>query len=60
MLLIFVYRKMKNEKYHTVGTVLKLNSKIVVRGNIDPFYRQIHDRPLLWRGTGTSIKKMRV
>ena len=57
MLVIFVYCKMKNEKYHSVGTVLKLNSKIAVRGNIDPFYKQMHDRPLLWCGTGSSIKK---
>jgi hypothetical protein len=26
---------MKNKKYHTVGTVLKSNSKIVERGKID-------------------------
>ena len=56
MLVIVAFYKMKNEKYDIIGTVLKLSRKFVVRGKIDSFHRQIHDRSLLWRGTGTSIK----
>ena len=35
--------KMKNKKYHTVGTVPKSNRKIVERGNIDIHNTEIHD-----------------
>lgn len=56
MLVIVAFYKMKNEKYDIIGTVLKLSRKFVVRGKIDSFHRQIHDRSLLWRGTGTSMK----
>ena len=47
--------KRKKEKYHTVGTIPNLNIKIAERGNIDTPNTQIHDRPLSWLGTGTSI-----
>ena len=33
---------MKNKKYHTVGTVLKLRRKIVERGKIDIHDTQIY------------------
>ena len=48
--------KMKNEKYHTVGTIPKSNIKILERGKIDTPNTQIQDRSLSWFGTGTSIK----
>jgi len=51
-------KKMKNKKYHTVGTVLKFRRKIVERGKIDIPDTQIYDRSLSWLGTGTSIKRM--
>jgi hypothetical protein len=35
MIFIFKYNKMKNKKYHTVGTFPKSNRKIVDRGRID-------------------------
>ena len=41
-------RKMKNNKYHMVKTVLKSNCKFVDT--------HIHDHSLSWLGTGTSIK----
>jgi len=41
-------RKMKNNKYHTVKTVLKSNHKFVDT--------HIHDHSLSWLGAGTSIK----
>jgi hypothetical protein len=44
------------EKYHTVGTIPKSNIKIVERGKIDISNTQIHDCPLSWLGTDTSIK----
>ena len=40
---------MKNKKYHTVGTVLKYNSKILERGKINTLL-----------GTDTSIDSGRV
>jgi hypothetical protein len=46
---------MKNEKYHSVGTVQKSNRKIVERNTSTP-NTQIHDRSLSWLGTGISIK----
>lgn len=51
---------MKNNKqriYHTIGTVLQSNRKIVERGKVDISNTQIHDRPLSWLGTVTSIYK---
>ena len=48
--------KKKKKKYYTVGTVPKSNRKIVKRDKIDIPITQIHDHPLLWLGTGTSIK----
>ena len=47
---------MKNQKYHTVGTVLNSNRKIVDRDKIETTNTQIHDGTLFWLGTGTSIK----
>jgi hypothetical protein len=38
--------KMKNIKYHTVGTIPKANIKIVERGKINTPNTQIHD--LAW------------
>jgi len=48
--------KMKNQKYHIVGTILKSNIKIVERGKIDIPSTQLHDRSLSWLATGTSIE----
>ena len=47
---------MKNKKYYTVGIVPKPNIKIVERRKIDTPKTQIHDLPLSWPDTGTSIK----
>jgi hypothetical protein len=38
--------KMKNKKYHTVGTIPKSNIKIAERGKIDTTISQIHVRSL--------------
>jgi hypothetical protein len=43
---------MKSKTYHTFGTTLIINRKIVLRGQIT----YIHDRSLHWLGTGISIK----
>jgi hypothetical protein len=40
--------KMKNKKYHTVGTVPKFNSKLVERGKIGTLITKIHDRSFSW------------
>jgi len=48
--------KMKNKKYHTFGTVPKSKRKITETGNIDIPSTQIHNDPLSWLDTGTSIK----
>ena len=49
----FVYlKKMKNIKYHSVGTISTSNRKIVERGKIDTLSTHIHDRSLFWLGTG--------
>jgi hypothetical protein len=45
-----------NQKYNTVGTILKSNIKIVERGKIHGHKTQEHDRSLSWLGTGTSTK----
>jgi hypothetical protein len=42
----------KNQKYPTIGTILKANVKIVERGKID-----MHARPLSWLGTGIPLKQ---
>jgi hypothetical protein len=47
---------MNNQKYHTVGTVLKSNLKIVERGKMDNPNTYIHDKAFPWLGTGTLIK----
>ena len=46
---------MKNKTYHTVGTILKSNIKIIERGKIDTLNTLIHDRSLSIIGTGISI-----
>ena len=48
---------MKIKKCHTTQ-ILKSNIKTEERDNIDTTNTQIHDRPLSWLSTGTSIKKM--
>ena len=48
--------KMNNKNYHIVGAILKPNIKTVERGKNYTPNTQIHDRPLSWLGTGTSIK----
>ena len=48
--------KMKNKKYHIVGTILKSNIKIVEWGKIDIPSTQLHDRSLSWLATDTSIE----
>ena len=48
--------KIKNKKYHTVGTIPKSNIKIVERGKMYTPNIKIHDRPLSCLGTGASIK----
>ena len=45
-------KKVKNQKYPTIGTILKANVKIVERGKID-----MHARPLSWLGTGIPLKQ---
>jgi hypothetical protein len=47
---------MKNQKYDTVGTILRSNIKIVERGTFDTPNTQIHDLPFSWLETGTSLK----
>ena len=47
---------MKNKTYHTVGTFLKSNIKIVERGKIDTPNPQIHDHSLSCLGASTSFK----
>jgi len=39
---------LKNENYHTVGTIPKSNRKIIERGKTDTPNTQIHDRSLTW------------
>ena len=48
--------KIQYKNYHTVGTVLKIQSKIVERCRIDIPNIQIHDQSLSCLGTGTSMK----
>jgi hypothetical protein len=48
--------KMKNKKWHTVGTVPISNRNIAERGKINPPNTQIRDCSIYWIGTGTSIK----
>lgn len=43
---IALSNKMKNKtKYHTVGTILKLNIKMAERDNMDIHNTQLHDFP---------------
>ena len=46
--------------YHTNGTVSKSSIEIVEKDKMDTRNTQIHYRPLIWIGTGTSIKSDRV
>ena len=43
-----LWNKLKNNKYHTVGTVPKYERKIVERGKIDTSNTQMHDCSLSW------------
>ena len=47
---------MKNKKYHTVGTIPKLNINIVERGKVDDPNTKIHDH--LFTGTDTLINNV--
>ena len=49
--------KGKTKKIPHVGTVQKVNRKIVERDKIGTPNTQIHDLSFFWLGTGTSIKK---
>ena len=49
-------KKMKNNKYHTVGPFPKSNRKIVERDKIDTSNTQIHNLSLFWLATGTPMK----
>ena len=40
------FNQMKNQKYYTIGTILKSNRKIVETGKIDTPNTYIHDRSL--------------
>ena len=51
-----IYNNERKNKNTTVGTIPNLNIKIAERGNIDTPNTQIHEIPLSWHGTGTSIK----
>ena len=42
--LVHLGNKVKNKKYHTVGTIPKFNRKIVLGVKIDTPNTQIHDR----------------
>ena len=44
--------KMKKNKYHTAGTILKLNIKTVERDKIDTPNTQIHYCSLFWIDNG--------
>ena len=46
---------MKNQNYHTVGTVQSSNRKILERVKINTPNTQIHDRSLSSLGSYTSI-----
>jgi hypothetical protein len=46
--------KMKTQNYHTVGTVLKYNGKIVPEANRH-HNTQLRDHSFSWLGTDTSI-----
>ena len=48
--------KWKSKKYHIVGTDPKFNRNIVERVTFDIPNTYIHDRPLSWHSTGTSVK----
>ena len=50
--------KLKNKKYHTVGTIPKSNRNIAERGKNDSPNTQIHDRALSKLDTDTSIKSV--
>jgi len=52
--------KMKNKKYHIVGTVPECNRKNVKRGTIDTNSTHIYDGSLSWLGADTLIKSARV
>jgi hypothetical protein len=47
---------MKNQRYHTVGRILKSNIKIIGSCKIYTPSTQAHGCSLSWLGTGTSIE----
>ena len=47
--------KMKNNEYHTSGTIPKSNIKIVERGKFDTINKQIRGLSLFWLCTAISI-----
>jgi hypothetical protein len=47
---------MKNQNYHTVGTVQSSNRKILERDKINTPNTKIRHRSFSWIGTGTSVK----
>jgi hypothetical protein len=49
--------KMRSKNYHTVGTILKSNRKIIERSQIGNPNTITHDHPLCWLNTGSSIKQ---
>jgi len=52
--------RMKNNDYHTVGTIPKPNIKIVERDKTDTPNTKLHDRSSSWFGTGTSLQSCEV
>jgi len=52
--------KMKNEKFHSVRTVLKCNRTIVDIGELDTPNTRIYNRSLSWLARGTSIVEQKL
>jgi hypothetical protein len=50
----YIVIKMKNKKYHTVGTIPMAKIKIVEGENIDTSNTHIHDCSLAWLGTSNT------
>ena len=45
-IVLYNSNKMKNNKYHTVGTIPKWNIEIVERGKFDTYNLEIHDHSI--------------
>jgi len=56
MYALIITNKMKNKKYHTVGTILKSNRKIVDKSISIPLTHKYMIVQLSWLRTDTSIK----